>query len=781
MPTALRFGGSNEYATLASAIASIVNGYIEIDFTISSLDSDSFVRLISDTISGTSTDRIIIESNGDRVIVNSGGGTAATWSSVFGAALYVGQNIKLRLETTGTANKRLYINSVDLGTAATSWTSIGRWIYIAVNFGQYGGFDLNYIDITDYDNASNSVYLDPDASSHGTGTPVLLDTANSNDATGVNMATDGSVWINTGSGTTEFNVSTLSVQPTLAEPVIDQTITLSPSDTEVAIQIGQASIETELSVQDLSVAVSLDSVSIAQTITFDVSDLSIPIEIDDATIEQVITVNASSIAVPITLGQADIDQDISFSVSGIAVSVGIASASFEYEFTASGIEVATEIESPSITQEITFSPDNIEVGVSISQPTIVDDSGLTASNLSVSTGIGQASIAEQVITFSVDSLAVPVSVSQPATTLELSAVSLSVQPTMAQPSVIEQLITFSPDPIVVPIQVQQPTIDTATIFDPNDLSIGVNIEPASIADQIIEFNVSNIEVQPYLNPAFLGDFDEFTPLSLSIQPQIQATGIQTEFSPENLLVRLFTEQTTIENPVFTFSASDITVQPQIANASFGTTFVFTPKRLRVVPRIQVPTSQFVFTYSPKSASIAVKTKAPVMGTLTVFQPETLAVQPTLEPVYMVPSTNLEFVQCGLLPHIPPVYSSTNLEFSPCPNVLEFQGANISASVETETVSFTYNLTPAQMQVACNIEQPAIEVTPVFSPMGLAVNISKTPIIILGPTQVSPKQVPFCISYTSKVRRNLAAFKAGTGHCFTFNVKRKNPTFKPKHK
>ena len=40
------------------------------------------------------------------------------------------------------------------------------------------------------------------ASSHAAGTPVLVDTISGNDATGVNMPTDGSAWIDLGGGVT---------------------------------------------------------------------------------------------------------------------------------------------------------------------------------------------------------------------------------------------------------------------------------------------------------------------------------------------------------------------------------------------------------------------------------------------------------------------------------------------------------------------------------------------------------------------------------------------------
>jgi hypothetical protein len=47
---------------------------------------------------------------------------------------------------------------------------------------------------------ADTLYLDATASSHASGTPVLTDTIGANNATGVNMPTDGSAWVDLGGG-----------------------------------------------------------------------------------------------------------------------------------------------------------------------------------------------------------------------------------------------------------------------------------------------------------------------------------------------------------------------------------------------------------------------------------------------------------------------------------------------------------------------------------------------------------------------------------------------------
>lgn len=61
--------------------------------------------------------------------------------------------------------------------------------------------DIEYGIIEAFDSTSTLIHKwDATPSNHGSGTPLLLDTVGSNDATGVNMPTDGSAWVDLGGG-----------------------------------------------------------------------------------------------------------------------------------------------------------------------------------------------------------------------------------------------------------------------------------------------------------------------------------------------------------------------------------------------------------------------------------------------------------------------------------------------------------------------------------------------------------------------------------------------------
>jgi hypothetical protein len=72
---------------------------------------------------------------------------------------------------------------------------------------QYSNIDIYYAEFTDDLTSSNSRYYDATASSHTAGTPILSETLNGNDATGVNMPTDGSAWLDLGGGLTALTKS----------------------------------------------------------------------------------------------------------------------------------------------------------------------------------------------------------------------------------------------------------------------------------------------------------------------------------------------------------------------------------------------------------------------------------------------------------------------------------------------------------------------------------------------------------------------------------------------
>lgn len=206
----LHLDGVNDYLRFAEPLpASTSDGTgfrdsIRIKFRVHTIGGDSYIRLLSSNISGNANDRIILEANGDRLLVNAGSSAInAFWSGLFPSGLPLNTDIEILLKTVyGSTNKELFLNGVSKGVQATQFQSLGRWYYAGVNFDQYAGIDILEIERIDEHNSANNFRCTASSSSHGTGTPVLNDEVNNYDLTGYNMLTDGSAWINIATGVT---------------------------------------------------------------------------------------------------------------------------------------------------------------------------------------------------------------------------------------------------------------------------------------------------------------------------------------------------------------------------------------------------------------------------------------------------------------------------------------------------------------------------------------------------------------------------------------------------
>ena len=95
------------------------------------------------------------------------------------------------------------VDSVSYGTAtkgATTFSIGGVYFGVRRTMNSWMAMSLQYATLTDSNTPSNSRLYDATSSSHGAGTPILTDTIGGNNATGVNMPTDGSAWIDLGGG-----------------------------------------------------------------------------------------------------------------------------------------------------------------------------------------------------------------------------------------------------------------------------------------------------------------------------------------------------------------------------------------------------------------------------------------------------------------------------------------------------------------------------------------------------------------------------------------------------
>jgi Uri superfamily endonuclease len=103
---------------------------------------------------------------------------------------------------------RLYINEILQDTKSSSATNSSTNLgVIGRSSGSVSGFELEYLELYDAPTSGSLLYnYSATASSHAAGTPVLTDTVGGNNATGVNMPTDGSAWIDLGGSGTSIAV-----------------------------------------------------------------------------------------------------------------------------------------------------------------------------------------------------------------------------------------------------------------------------------------------------------------------------------------------------------------------------------------------------------------------------------------------------------------------------------------------------------------------------------------------------------------------------------------------
>ena len=108
----------------------------------------------------------------------------------------------LTVEITRNGNAHeLFINGISQGTVSNSATSTQNVLTIGRASSDFSQFNLLLMELYDAPSGGSLISAyDATASSHASGTPVLTDTVGGNNATGVNMPTDGSAWINLGGG-----------------------------------------------------------------------------------------------------------------------------------------------------------------------------------------------------------------------------------------------------------------------------------------------------------------------------------------------------------------------------------------------------------------------------------------------------------------------------------------------------------------------------------------------------------------------------------------------------
>ena len=247
MAWALQFDGQNDYADISTPIDLTGDFTIEFELDLSASRNDGFIE------SSTGTNNFFGKLNNNSIYCRLGGQTI-TYSQTPPPGVNKYKWIKSGNNIT------CYFNGVvkNSSTTFTGGSTLNR-------FGRFqGGSNMlgQLLSCTGVDSNGASFNYDPTSSSHAAGTPILTDTAGGNNATGVNMPTDGSAWVNLGGSGTSITATLGTIEYNSNDTVIglagniDITATLG--------SINYSSNDTSIQVSgDVSVIATLGNISYA--------------------------------------------------------------------------------------------------------------------------------------------------------------------------------------------------------------------------------------------------------------------------------------------------------------------------------------------------------------------------------------------------------------------------------------------------------------------------------------------------------------------------------------
>ena len=199
MSWALQFDGVNDYTTALAWNPSALGFSFGIEF-----------------IAGTLTHNIMdgTYSKGVYIRYNPVSGELFVWynnqtlytSTAPNQTFVSGNTYKIEGFVYADGSGAIFVDDIPVDNIAAGTHSIGA-SSTALTFSKttfspdsYSNFQLLSAWCTDNTTPSNSRHYNPTASSHTVGTPILTDTVGGNNATGVNMPTDGSAWVDLGGG-----------------------------------------------------------------------------------------------------------------------------------------------------------------------------------------------------------------------------------------------------------------------------------------------------------------------------------------------------------------------------------------------------------------------------------------------------------------------------------------------------------------------------------------------------------------------------------------------------
>lgn len=234
MTWALQFDGVNDYLTvsLSNPISANQPFEIEVRATVPSNYSRPF-----GSSAGNSSRLLIFNSTNEVRLTDSFGVSVS-----FVAPSYTKTDFNtFKFIRDSSNNVSFYLNDVFVSTKALSGAFAVNQIGRQSTSGYTKG-DIEFIRFNEGGTDTN--YWDATASSHAAGTPILIDTIGGNNATAVNMPTDGSAWVDLGGGgatpvdidfnSSKFNLTSSSVS--LAK-VSDIAFSASESNSQSSLMV----------------------------------------------------------------------------------------------------------------------------------------------------------------------------------------------------------------------------------------------------------------------------------------------------------------------------------------------------------------------------------------------------------------------------------------------------------------------------------------------------------------------------------------------------------------
>lgn len=218
MASALQFDGVNDYCSILSQLLHTEIGRTTFEYEIYAapdIDQSTF-RVFGN--SGTFAGQFSILTTGVQIRL---GGAGASQVNIPYVQVFDGLYHTYLIRRDGN-NYSLLIDGILVASTTSAAATGGNGVTLLGRVsGNYTHTNVGYITFRNSIGGTALFNWDATASSHAAGTPILTDTVGGNNATGVNMPTDGSAWLDLGGiGTTTLVVPSIVSEEAFGEPTV---------------------------------------------------------------------------------------------------------------------------------------------------------------------------------------------------------------------------------------------------------------------------------------------------------------------------------------------------------------------------------------------------------------------------------------------------------------------------------------------------------------------------------------------------------------------------------